>query len=233
MNELELTDDEREKISSLAHAQIKEPEGRVGLKYLINRGISKQSIIDWELGYCPPEAPLYRYSNKIVIPYRDVYGEKIALATRKLKNEKPVWWNESFDKGYHLFGLNKAKKEIYKKNLAILVEGYFDVISLHQYGIKIAVGSCSGASQFEQWSLLSRYCDRVVVMFDRDENMSGQKGIKKAFQDFKGNPIRIYPCYLPMKTDPDEFVRKNGKKKMIALVKKAVQKKKDMGGSFY
>jgi len=233
MNELELSDEERKTLCQLSHAQIKEPEGKLGLEYLENRGISKRTIVEWELGYCPPDAPLYHYQNKIVIPYKDVYGKTIAVATRKLTNDKPVWWNESFNKGYHLFGLHQARKEIYKKNLAILVEGYFDVISLHQHGIKMAVGSCSGASQFEQWCLLSRYCDRIVLMFDRDENRSGQKGIKKAFDDFKGNPMKIYPCYLPMGTDPDEFVRKNGKKDMIARIRKAVEEKKQRKGLFY
>jgi len=224
MSLTKLTEDVRETLVTNAHHQLFEDDGINGLKYLRDRNINEETIKDWKLGYCPDFVRDLIFNDKIIIPYYDQYGKLLAVSARKITEEKPYWWNESFEKGEHLFGLHLAKKQIFEKNLAVIVEGQFDAISLHQSGIKIAVGLCGSAFTKKQLIVLSRYCNRIVIASDSDENKAGQITGQKIFDFLKNRNFHIYRWFFPNGYDPDLYVRRFGKDKCLDDLKKIIEK---------
>jgi len=223
----------REYISSLAHEEIFNPDESRGLKYLRERDIDEKTIRDWKLGYCPSHVRDLIFNDRITIPYRDQYGKQIAIAVRKVEGEKPVWWNESFEKGKYLFGLDKAKKSIYKNNLAIVVEGQFDVISLHKNGIDAAVGVCGADFNLHRLSMLSRYCNRVILAFDSDDNRAGQTSSDKTFKLLKDRNMHVFKWFFPKGKDPDLYVREKGGEICRQQIRKIVKSYKMKDRSNY
>lgn len=226
MSQSVLAPDIREVLVSNAYLQLFESDGVRGLDYLSNRLISKDSIDEWKLGYCPTFVNDFIFNDRIVIPYHDHHGKLIAVAARKIENEKPYWWNEKFEKGKYLFGLHKTKRSIFYNNLAIIVEGQFDVISLYQHGIKIAVGLCGSSLNQDRINLLSRYCNRVVLALDQDANQAGQEATAKVFEMLKGKNFHIYRWYLSSGEDPDSYVRKHGGEKCMKQISEILKKYK-------
>jgi DNA primase len=234
-----LSTDMRQYITDIAHEEILNPnEGSRGFDYLKNRGIDKQTIIDWKLGYCPDHVKDLTFNDRILVPYHDPYGELLAVSVRKIEDDKPVWWNESFDKGKYLFGLDKAKRSIFDHNLAIIVEGQFDVISMHNHGLDMTVGLCGSSLDENQLTLLSRYCNRIILAFDVDENQTGQKASKKTFEFLKFRNLYIYKWIFPKGMDPDEYVRAYGAKKCKSDIRHIIKKftlrdKKGLNEKYY
>jgi len=219
-----LTEDVRESLVCNAHLQLSTDEGLRGLQYLHDRGINDSSIEDWNLGYCPEYVQDLIFHDRIIVPYANQYGKITAVSARTVEEEKPVWWNEKFPKKNFLFGLDKAKETIFKHNLALVVEGQFDVIAFHQRGLKMAVGVCGSTFDEKQLTLLSRYCNRIMIAFDVDKNKAGQKASEKAFEMMKGMNIYLYRWFFPQGTDPDLYIRTHGKKKCINDIKKIIDK---------
>jgi DNA primase len=209
-----------------AHKTIFEEEGEDGYEYLKGRGIKDETIKSWNLGYCPSHVKNFFFNDRIIIPQYDPYDNLEIVSARKISNEKPTWWNEKFEKSKHLFGLHKAKKHINNHNLAIIVEGQFDVIAMHQSGIPMTVGVCGSAFGEFHLSLLTRYCNRFVLAFDIDDNESGQKASNKAFELLKNNDCHIYRWYLPKGTDPDSYVRRVGGKRCSSQISNIIKKYK-------
>lgn len=112
----------------------------------------------------------------VVIPITDVWGEHLAIGCRTLLSEEerrilniPKYKNSKYKKTHHLFALDKAIDGIREKNEVIVVEGYFDAISAHQYGMNNVVATCGTMFSQTQLMLLSRYTDNIQLMFDSDE----------------------------------------------------------------
>jgi len=233
MNLSVISDSVRDSLVSNAHLQLMETEdGKRGMEYLVNRGVNRDSIKEWSIGYCPSFVKDLIFNDRIIVPYADQYGHIMAVSARKVEGEKPVWWNEKFSKKNYLFGLDKAKESIYKNNLAIVVEGQFDVVSFHQRGIKMAVGVCGSSFDEKQLTLLSRYCNRIMIAFDVDKNKAGQRASKKAFDMLKGMNIYLYRWFLKQGVDPDLHIRTNGKESCVKEIKKILDKYsyKERGG---
>ena len=121
------------------------------------------------------KSPLYdRFRDRIMYPIRDNRGRVIGFGGRVLGDDKPKYLNspetEVFEKGKHLFGLDKASNAIRKDDRAVVVEGYFDVIALHAAGITNAVASLGTALSSQQITQLCRVSDskRIVLNFDAD-----------------------------------------------------------------
>jgi DNA primase len=216
----------RDFLVKTAHKTIFEEEGKDGYEYLKGRGIRDETINDWGLGYCPSHVKNFFFNDRIIIPQRDPYGNLQIVSARKITNEKPTWWNERFEKSKHLFGLDKAKEHINKHNLAIIVEGQFDVVAMHQAGLPMAVGVCGSNFSEYHLALLTRYCNRIVLAFDIDENEAGQTATSKAFAMLRNNDFYIYRWYLPSGTDPDSYVRRVGGKKCSSQIKNVINKVK-------
>ena len=152
-----------------------------------------------------------RYRNRLMIPICDERGRVIAFGGRVLDDSKPKYINSPenvvYSKGKHLFGLNVAKKSDIKKQL-LIVEGYMDVISLHQRGIKNVVAALGTALTTNQGWLLRKSTEKVILGFDADD--AGQTAILRAMEIMQNMGCDIRVLQIHDAKDPDEFVVKYG-----------------------
>ena len=164
-----------------------------------------------------------RYRNRLMFPICDVRGRVIAFGGRVLDDSKPKYINSPenvvYSKGRHLFGLNVAKKYDIKKRL-LIVEGYMDVISLHQRGIHNVVASLGTALTQQQGYLLRNNTEQIVLSYDSDE--AGQTAKVRAMEILQNMGCDIRVLQMEGAKDPDEFVIKYGNARFQNLVDKAI-----------
>lgn len=225
--------------------------GVQALKYLDHRGISRHTIVDFNIGYAPDggdtlttflkrrgfETDLLvdaglavlmgsqvvdRFRARVMIPIQDSQGSTVAFGGRILTDDgKPKYLNSPetpiFKKGLLLFHHHVARREIRKLHTAILMEGYMDVITAWQNGVKNSVATLGTALTSEQMTLVKRSADRVIVAYDGDN--AGQTAAQKALvlAEQVGLDVRI--ARFPDKTDPDEFLRKYGSQGFDRLIR--------------
>lgn len=218
---------QRLKIVQVAKQSLRRPEGKKALDYLREqRGFSDEVINKFEFGYCPWEID-HQLRGRIISPIYDVYKDLVAVSTRsifKQKGDPGYFWHERFDKGSYLYALNWAKDSILKYKKVIIVEGEFDVASMHDFGFTMTVGVCGSAFTLSQASLLARYCKEVYIMFDNDTG--GQDGIKRVMKlskdhFFESFDIKYIPVHLPIGKDPDKLLRFDGVGGMKNILAKA------------
>ncbi|MFN6964960.1 MAG: DNA primase [Pyrinomonadaceae bacterium] len=154
-----------------------------------------------------------RFRGRIMFPVLDVDGRPVAFGARAIKpGDEPKYLNSAetaaYVKGQHLYGLFQAKEEIRKKKFAILVEGYLDLISLYQFGIRNAAASLGTALTPDQAKLLNRFTKRVVINYDGDT--AGVKAARRAIEHLLPQDLEIKVLVLPDGKDPDDFVRESG-----------------------
>ncbi len=205
---------------------LRETKGKKALEYLKEvRGLSDRIIDVFQIGYCPIRTD-HELAGRIIIPICDPYGNPVAISTRHPEKRRD-FWHESFNKSFYLYGLHIAKRYIISRQKAIIVEGEFDVTCLHSMGLKATVGVCGSAFSPFQASLLARYCNEVYLVFDADENKSGEKAIKRALkmQRDRLHGMRFIPVRLPVGTDPDDFIKKQGRKSFVSLLNESKNKK--------
>jgi DNA primase len=214
------------------------PEAKEAHAWLTQvRGLDAQTISDFRLGYVPFSVN-HAFSGRIVIPIFDAYSKLLALSVRPATNDEVIlkeykkYWNESYEKGWHLFGLNLARLSIVKRRFAILVEGQFDVATMHSFGFNNTVGVLGGTFTPMQAQLLKLWTDQIIVMFDGDE--AGKKstlrcmdvlsyfGLTAKKLDKKWSLIKSGKVNLPNK-DPDEFLIERGSLPMRRLILDAMR----------
>lgn len=161
-----------------------------------------------------------RFRGRLIFPIENVSGETIAFGGRILDKGEPKYLNSPespiYIKGKNLYGLNKTRDEIRKKGFALIVEGYFDLISLWNAGIGNVVASLGTALTREHLELLRRYTVEVVALFDPDE--AGRKALDRSLELFLSMNMRARALVLPGGLDPDDYVRKFGKGGMEELI---------------
>ena len=179
-----------------------------------------------------------RFRNRLMFPIIDVRGNVIGFGGRVMDNSTPKYLNspetEIFNKRKNLFALNVAKKS--KLGYLILVEGYMDAIALHQYGFDCAVASLGTSLPEEHATLLSRYTEQVVLIYDGDE--AGQNATKRAIPMLEKAGLQVKVLQMRDAKDPDEFLKKFGADRFRLLLEKssnrveyqlrAIQKKYDL-----
>lgn len=150
----------------------------------------------------------------LILPYRNAYGEIIALVGRTLLSEEDQnardvrkYKNTFFKKGNVVFGLHENKKAILEEDCVYVVEGQFDVIKAVESGLRNIVALGTASMSPYQFSVISRYTTNIVLLLDNDE--AGKKGRKRALDNF-GKLANIEDCYLPDGCkDIDEYFAKN------------------------
>lgn len=163
-----------------------------------------------------------RYRNRLMFPICDSRGRVIAFGGRVLDDSKPKYINSPenvvYSKGRNLFGLNVAKKGDIKQLL--IVEGYMDVISLHQRGITNVVAPLGTALTQQQGWLLRKSSEKIILSFDSDEaGLMAKMRALDILQDM-GCDIRI--LQMEGAKDPDEYIIKYGNARFQNLVEKAL-----------
>ena len=163
-----------------------------------------------------------RYRNRLMFPICDVRGRVIAFGGRVLDDSKPKYINSPenivYSKGRHLFGLNVAKKGDTKKLL--IVEGYMDVISLHQRGITNVVAPLGTALTEQQGWLLRKNSEQIILSFDSDE--AGLQAKLRALEILQNMGCDLRVLQMEGAKDPDEYILKYGNVRFQSLVDKAL-----------
>lgn len=169
---------------------------------------------------CPRSIPMcYFEHHPLIMPFRNVYGEVVALVGRTMMPELewkalkiPKYKNTSetnaFKKGNLLFGLYENKQSIIEKDCVYIVEGQFDVIKAVEKGFTNIVALGNSHMTSYQFSVISRYTDNIFLLLDNDE--AGEKGRKRIVEKF-GKLANIQNFYLPESyKDIDEYFTKTG-----------------------
>jgi len=162
-----------------------------------------------------------RFRNRVMVPILDLRGNVIAFGGRVLDDSKPKYINTSdtlaYKKGRDIYALNFAKNT--GGGRLILVEGYMDVIALHQHGFKEAVACLGTALTRDQAQLLSRYAGEVVLSYDADE--AGQRATQRALEVLGQTNLKIRVLKLSGGKDPDEILQTYGAEKYRQLLEGA------------
>ena len=163
-----------------------------------------------------------RYRNRLMFPICDARGKVIAFGGRVLDDSKPKYINSPenvvYSKGRHLFGLNVAKKDSSKRLL--IVEGYMDVISLHQRGITNVVGALGTALTEQQGWLLRKTTEQVILGFDADG--AGQTAIERSMEILQKMGCDMRVLQIEGAKDPDEFIVKYGEGRFKLAIDNAI-----------
>lgn len=239
---------------------VQDPSGKPALDYLEKRGVARESIDVFGLGYAPAsyEAVLSHFNakgysqnellqvglvnerdsggfydkfrNRIMFPIRDSMGKMAGFGARMLDpNDMPKFLNSPqtvlFDKSHLLYGLDQARKMIRSEDQVVIVEGYLDVIALHQCGFKNTVSPMGTALNEDQLRFLKKFTRRIVLALDADA--AGEKatlrGLEMARQALDRSDEMVFDAHgllrhearlqadvrvttLPPGMDPDEVV---------------------------
>ena len=192
-------------------------------KFLREKGFGEKEILESGLVIKNDNGTYKdRYRNRLMFPICDVRGRVIGFGGRVLDDSKPKYINSPenivYSKGRHLFGLNIAKKESAKKIL--IVEGYMDVISLHQRGIKNVVGALGTALTEQQGWLLRKTTEQVILGFDADG--AGQNAIARSMEILQNMGCDMRVLQIEGAKDPDEYIIKYGEGRFKLEIENAI-----------
>jgi DNA primase len=182
------------------------------LKAKLGKRYGEKLLVDLGLLVSGKETSYDRFRDRVIFPIYDLANRPIAFGGRAFEGE-PKYLNSPktplFDKGRELYGLSWARDEIARRQSAVLVEGYTDVLSLHQAGLANAVGSMGTALTQEQADLLGRFAKEVVVAYDRDA--AGGAAALRGMQILRNSSLEVRVARFPEGDDPDSLVRRDGR----------------------
>ena len=168
-----------------------------------------------------------RFRDRVIIPIHDNRGRVIGFGGRALSDDdQPKYLNspdtELFDKGQTLYGLDKARGAIAKADRAVVVEGYFDVITLHAAGSPIAVASLGTALNANQVRQLLRYTESKQVILNFDTDTAGVKAAQRAIGEveamaYRGD-VQLRVLNIPEGKDPDDYLQNHPIEAYTALL---------------
>ncbi len=199
------------------------PDGWRGLlNHLHNLGYSYEEIYEADLAKKSDKNGKVNYydnfRNRVMVPIINVRGQIIAFGGRVLDDSKPKYVNTSdtlvYKKSLGVFALNFAKNA--NDGSLMIVEGYMDVIALHQAGFTNTVAALGTAFTPEMAKLLSRYASEIMLCFDNDE--AGQKATKRAIETFSSVGMKVKVIKMTGGKDPDEILKKYGPEKFRSFI---------------
>lgn len=195
--------------------------------YLLSKGYESKDLLKLGLikeGENGNNYDIFR--NRIMFPIYSTKGEVIAFGGRTLEKDKetPKYINSPdtpiFKKGKNLYGLERSGI-IRKKNYAMLMEGYMDVLSAYIYGFDVALAPLGTALTEEQGILLKKYTSNIILSFDSDA--PGQVATERAGLILKSLGFNIRILKLEGAKDPDEYLKQFGKESFLKCVKNSVE----------
>ena len=191
--------------------------------FLKTKGFSDEAILASDLVNRNDRGQFIdRFRHRLMFPIQDVRGRIIAFGGRVLDDSKPKYINSPenlvYSKGRHLFGLYNAKKHDTKKIL--IVEGYMDVISLHQRGITNVVASLGTAMTEAQGRLLRRSSEQIILGYDADG--AGQEAIVRGLDILRNLGCDVRVLQISGAKDPDEYVTKYGPERLKKCIDDAI-----------
>ncbi len=167
-----------------------------------------------------------RFRNRLIFPIFNISGNVAGFGGRALEEggkSGPKYLNSPetpvFDKGSMLYGMNLAREEIRREKKAVVMEGYTDVLTAFQAGIKNAVASLGTALSAEQGRLLRYQADTVITAYDSDS--AGEAATWRGLAILQANGCLVQVAVLPEGSDPDSYIRENGPEAFIKLIDNA------------
>jgi DNA primase len=234
------------KAARFFYTSLMEDEGKPVRDYLEKRGVSKNIIKRFGIGYASPnynilyrylknqghndeillesglilkskQGKLYdRFSDRLMFPIFNLTKKVIAFGGRVLDDSLPKYLNSPesmlFDKSSNLYGLHLAREQ--KHTYYILVEGYMDVMAMHQAGFSQTVASLGTAFTTRHAKLLKRYTKEVVILYDSDT--AGKNAVLRAIPILRAEGILVRVLQLQQGKDPDEYLKKHSADEMQA-----------------
>ena len=170
-----------------------------------------------------------RFRNRLIVPIFDMQGRVVAFGGRSLDGQEPKYLNspetEVFEKGKMLFAFDKASSNIRKQDKALVVEGYFDVISLHSKGITNSVASLGTALNKYQISQLCRCTDSKNIIINFDSDNAGRLATKRVINEVESlslhDQINLKILQIKSFKDPDEYLKENTPEDYFNLIDNA------------
>ena len=195
------------------------------INHLKSKGFTEQELVHANLARRSDKngrANYYdNFRNRVMFPIIDLRGNVIAFGGRVMDDSKPKYINTSdtlvYKKSTGVFGLNLAKNA--NDNKLILVEGYMDVIALHQAGFTNAIACLGTAFTNEQANLLSRYADEVIICYDNDG--AGRTATARALGVLNRTGLKLRVVQMTGGKDADEIIRTHGRERFADLLKSA------------
>ncbi len=236
------------------HTLLERPEGEIARTYLKKRGVTRDTVPKFLLGYAPnawdgllqfltqrkESLPLAealglilpkksgrgyydRFRNRLMFPILGTTGHVLAFGGRCLDEEGPKYINSPesivYHKGSVLYGLHLTQSSVRERKTVILVEGYLDLIALHEFGFSHSVAVLGTALTAQQIQVLKRYTRNFILIFDGDA--AGKRASFRNLPEFLEKAILARAVYLPEGEDPDSFLRKEGPEALEKLLEQA------------
>lgn len=187
-------------------------------------------------GFMPPELERYglvtsragggyydRFRNRLMFPIHNHSDQVVGFGARALEGEEPKYLNSPesrfFEKGTHLYGLGAARRAVGTARQVILVEGYLDALSAHQFGVNNTVATMGTALTNAQLQLILRYAPEAVLVYDSDE--AGRNAAVRAANLIRSHGGRVKIVTLEGSKDPDEYLHRHGGEAFKELVARA------------
>ncbi|PTX64881.1 DNA primase [Melghirimyces profundicolus] len=228
------------------HLLMETEHGEAARRYLKERGITPETMVEFQLGYAPDsyhflrsflkrrnydevlaeEAGLLarresgrgsgsrfdRFRNRVIFPIHDTQGRVIGFGGRLLGEGQPKYLNSPetalFHKGKFLFNLHRARKAIRSADQAVLFEGYMDVISAWQAGIKNGLANLGTSLTEAQARVIRRNAETAVLCYDSDP--AGQNAAERAMEMIREQGCVVKVAQMPPGMDPDDYIRQRG-----------------------
>jgi DNA primase len=228
-------------------ARLKAPEGQEARRYLERRGLKRETIAEFRLGFAPAPrsalkeylgsqgftpaematsgmlisgddipVPYDRFRNRVMFPITDAKGRVIAFGGRALDADAPAKYLNSpetplFHKGAVLFNAMRARQAAFDRGRVIAVEGYMDVLALHEAGFREAVAPLGTALTENQLQLMWRMAPEPILCFDGDSagRKAAFRAVDTALSQLKPG-VSITFAFLPDGVDPDDLIRQSG-----------------------
>ena len=191
------------------------PGGGALMSHLREKQLKRSHVLESGLvGQSDKDNSVYaRFRDRLMFPIHSDGGNLIGYGGRSLQADgKPKYLNSPetpiYRKNAVLYNIHRARTAMRQSNLAVLVEGYMDVIGVWRVGIRNAVATCGTALTSRQISMLRRHCDTVVVNFDSDS--AGQAAAERSVEMLLRDGMHVRVLELPGGLDPDEYCREHG-----------------------
>ena len=190
----------------------------------VKRGFTETDLLQAGLVLERKQGGIYdRFRNRVIFPITDEKNRVIGFGGRVLDDSLPKYLNSPetvvFNKRQTLFGLAKAGKYIKEKNQALIVEGYMDVISAYNAGIKNVIASLGTSFTVEHGKKLLKYTDNFIFAYDSDN--AGQNATLRALAIVKKIGAKVKVLSIPDGKDPDDYIKKYGTEAFQGLIDSA------------
>ncbi len=202
------------------------PQAGQGLvAFLKKEGLSLKNAV--RLGLIGERGPQYygeKFFDRVIFPIANAAGKVVGFGGRVISQGLPKYLNSAetplFRKGATLYGLYHAREAIRESDRVVVVEGYLDVLALHQFGVSCVVATLGTALTPDHVRILGRYTKNLIALFDGDE--AGRKAAARSFEIFLEGGLLGRAAFLPKDEDPDTFVRSKGKEALEAVIDQAI-----------